>query len=282
MAADLIMPMLPGNQQSQHFFPQRPHHVRTQSYQMPQGPQISPLSTSQDNSPNSSNPTSPKAYHARQVRPMYMPAALRPNMFPSKKTKCKSEDAASTSSTDSDCTLRRNNSSIMNLPGMTIFGNRLSRTSTGGSSKSSLDGDFDLELFPEVTSHPTRKHWKHDSQSTICDDPTCKRNFSYFTRRHHCRKCGNIFCDWHSAYVVPLDQDAKFNPRAIPSRSCSHCFEEYKIWHSRNNSQASSAASSDAPHTVPSTPIAAGPGGVPLAKAEAAASVPRDWNWSTF
>lgn len=291
MAADLIMPVLPGNQQSQHFYAphQRPHphanaHARTQSFQIPQGPQISPLSTSDHNSLTSSpsNPTSPRAYHARQVRPLYMPAALRPNLFPSKQIKPKAQDAASTTSTDSDCTLRRTNSGIMNL---SFFGKTLSRTSTGDSSKSSLDGDFDLEMFPEVTDLPTRKHWKPDQKSTICDDPTCKRTFTYFTRRHHCRKCGNIFCDWHSSYVVPLDQDAKYNPRAAPSRTCNHCFEEYKIWHSRNNSQASSAASSDAPHNSPTTPIATGllPGPT-LQKGgpDVAASVPTDWNWSTF
>ncbi|KAJ3506928.1 hypothetical protein NM208_g16022 [Fusarium decemcellulare] len=262
MAADLIMPTLPGDQQSRHFFPQqRPHHQRNQSYQISVGPQISPINTHESTSPDSisSNPTSPRAYQARQARPMYMPAALRPNLFPSKaKNKSVVDDAASASSTESDTTLRRTNSSIMNLPGMSVFGNRLSRVSTGDSTRSSIDGDFDLEMFPEVMAFPTRKHWKPDSESSVCDDPTCKRTFSYFTRRHHCRKCGNIFCDFHSTFAVPLDQDAKFNPRAAPSRTCRHCFEEFKSWYSRNSSRASSAASSDAPNPVPSTPIAAG------------------------
>ncbi|KPM40662.1 hypothetical protein AK830_g5912 [Neonectria ditissima] len=285
MAADLIMPTLPGDQQSRHFFPQqRPHHRshhRSQSFQMPVGPQISPLNTSQSTSPES-NPTSPKAYHARQVRPMYMPAALRPNLFPSKTMKPKADDAASSSSSDSDLTLRRNNSSIMSLPGMSVFGHRVVRTSTGDSSRSSIDGDFDLDLFPEVTALPTRKHWKADIESSVCDDATCKRSFSYFTRRHHCRKCGNIFCDWHSAFLLPLDQHAKFNPRAAASRTCGHCFEEFKVWYSRNNSQASSAASSEI-HDTPSTPITAGGKGNQLPTGpEIAASVPRDWNWSTF
>lgn len=61
---------------------------------------------------------------------------------------------------ENDGTLRRTNSSIINLPGMTLFGTRLARTPTGDSGRSSLEGDFDLELFPEVTSLPTRKHWK--------------------------------------------------------------------------------------------------------------------------
>ncbi|KAL2694059.1 hypothetical protein Neosp_000629 [[Neocosmospora] mangrovei] len=288
MAADLIMPTIPGDQQSRHFFPQQ-RSQHNQSYQISVGPQISPINTHESTSPDSisSNPASPRAYQqARQVRPMYMPAALRPNLFPSKKAQNKSmDDAASASSTESDTTLRRTNSSIMNLPGMSVFNNRLSRVSTGDSTRSSLDGDFDLEMFPEVTALPSRKHWKPDSQSSVCDDPTCKRTFSYFTRRHHCRKCGNIFCDFHSTFAAPLDQDAKFNPRAPVSRTCRHCFEEFKNWYSRNSSRASSAASSDAPNPVKSTPIAAGGQGdaseLPRGP-EVAASVPRDWNWSTF
>lgn len=282
MAADLIMPTLPGDQ-SRHFFAQRSHQ-RTQSFQIPGAPHISSLSTSESTSPDSSNPTSPKAFHARQVRPVYMPAALRPNLFPSKTVKPKGDDAASASSSDSDLTLRRANSSLINIPGMSVFGHRLSRTSTSDSNRSSLDGDFDLEMFPEVTALPTRKHWKPDAESTVCDDATCKRSFSYFTRRHHCRKCGNIFCDWHSTFLVPLDQDAKFNPRAVPSRTCGHCFDDFKTWYSRNNSRASSAASSDIQGDTPATPIAAGSAdGLMLPRGpEVAASVPRDWNWSTF
>jgi hypothetical protein len=171
----------------------------------------------------------------------------------------------------------------MNVPGLATI-QRLSRRSTGESTKCP-EGGWDLELFPEVTDVPTRNHWKPDVESTICDDPTCKRTFNYFVRRHHCRRCGNIFCDQHSSYEIPLDQDANYNPRAELSRTCSHCFEQYKAWHSRNNSQTSSSASSDVQHTTPPTPVAAVPGkkGLELAKSpDAAASVPRDWNWSTF
>lgn len=352
MAADLIMPTLPGDQHSRHFFPQqRPTHQRNQSYQISVGPQISPINTNESTSPDSisSTPTSPRAHHARQTRPMYMPAALRPNLFPSKTIKMPIDDAASTSSTEPDSALRRTNSSLINLPGMSVFGNKLARVSTGDSTQSSIDGDFDPEMFPEVKAQPTRKHWKvskaktdrrsiflaqhllacaivsdvfnapirttldpfmshltspvasifrilsflqsaniillqPDAESTVCDDPTCKRTFSYFTRRHHCRKCGHIFCDSHSTFAAPLDHDAKFNPRAPLFRTCRHCCEEFKSWYTRNSSRASSAASSDAPNPTPSTPIGTGFGDaseLPRGP-ELAASVPRDWNWSTF
>jgi hypothetical protein len=187
MAADLIMPTLPGDQHSRHFFPQqqqhqRPTHQRNHSYQISVGPQISPINT-QFSSPDSasSNPTSPRSHHARQTRPMYMPAALRPNLFPSKTSKMPVDDGASTSSTESENTLRRTNSSLMNIPGMSVFGNKLARVSTGDSSQSSIDGDFDLEMFPEVKSQPTRKHWKVRKANKLVLLPS-----SYNTYRRLC------------------------------------------------------------------------------------------------
>ncbi|KAL6895495.1 hypothetical protein HDV57DRAFT_479612 [Trichoderma longibrachiatum] len=290
MAAQLIMPTAPGaQQQSRHFLPntsRRPHaHSRSQSFQLPPGPQLSPNSLNGFYDHAVSTPSSPKAHHSRSGRHArdYVPAVLRPNdeFPPLPLTKSRSPDSGSDSGS-SDTTMRRSNTGFMSLGG--IVGQRLGRRASE-SGKSSIDGEWNLELFPDVTEPPTRKHWKPDTESTICDDPTCKRNFSYFVRRHHCRKCGNIFCDWHSSYALPLDQNANFNPRAVPSRTCHHCFEQFRTWHSREGSQASSSASSDAHRTVPSTPISAAqpatPFGLPQGP-EIPASVPRDWNWSTF
>ena len=38
-----------------------------------------------------------------------------------------------------------------------------------------------------------RAPWKHDSEAAACD--RCKQPFNVFRRRHHCRRCGGIFCD---------------------------------------------------------------------------------------
>lgn len=284
MTAELIMPTLPGNDHQQAPQPrqqglQRPQHVRSLSYQVPHSQQqISPLSTS-DEQQRSSMPPSPKARHAQQNRPMYMPAVLRPNSDFTQGLK-------RTSTTQSSPSSRRNSNSstFMNVPGLGAI-QRLSRRSTGDSDKS-IKGGWDLDLFPTVTDLPTKKHWKPDPESSVCDDLKCKRAFNYFVRRHHCRRCGNIFCDAHSSYEIPLDQDANYNPRAQPSRTCAHCFDEFKAWHTRNNSQASSSASSDDQNATPPTPVnapvATGPA-LQLAKSpDVAASVPRDWNWSTF
>lgn len=85
---------------------------------------------------------------------------------------------------------------------------------------------------------------------------------------------------------MPLDQDANFNPRANLHRTCEHCFEQYKSWYNRNDSQSASSVSSDGHGGTPPTPVVSTPGLQPnfgLAKSpDVANSVPRDWNWSTF
>lgn len=167
MAAQLIMPSVPGaQQQSRHFLPnRRPHtHNRSQSFQLPPGPQLSPNSSNGFHEHAVSTPPSPKAHHANHVRPVYMPAALRPNdEFPSRPlTKSRSGDSSSDSG--SDMTLRRSNTGFMSLSG--IVGQRLGRrASASESAKSSIDGEWNLELFPDVTELPTRKHWK------VCVNP---------------------------------------------------------------------------------------------------------------
>ena len=285
MATDLIMPTLPGEQQqSRHFLPlQRPQHNRSHSYQIPQSTQISPLSTSTSTGSNSSMPSSPKSGR----KPMYMPAVLRPNHeFPPHPKLAKSRTFGDDADARAKYDQRHHGGNAFgNFPGFGVLSPRSRRQSKVG--QDLCDG-WDLKLFPPVSSQPTKEHWKPDPESSVCDDPTCKRNFGTFVRRHHCRRCGNIFCDSHSNFVVPLDQDANFNPRATPSRTCNHCFDQFRAWHSRNSSQSSSDTSSGAAggadasgSTTPTAAVAAG-GKKVASTAEIAASVPRDWNWSTF
>ncbi|KAK3065861.1 hypothetical protein LTS18_002305, partial [Coniosporium uncinatum] len=103
-----------------------------------------------------------------------------------------------------------------------------------------------------------------DSASIQCDYPSCTTTFSLYNRRHHCRRCGNLFCQPHSTRVVPLDQEARFHPKGPRSRSCDMCYSDYRAWHdarkSRSNSDAgSNPAGAAAASAVMSNPIAAGP-----------------------
>jgi len=138
-----------------------------------------------------------------------------------------------------------------------------------------------------------------DSASIQCDYPSCTTTFSLYNRRHHCRRCGNLFCQPHSTRVVPLDQEARFHSKGPRSRSCDMCLSDYRAWQdarlSRTNSDASSnpAGAAAAASAVMASPIAAGShqqqhrsllaGGQGDQKVGSLAqSVPKDWNWSTF
>lgn len=188
--ADLVMPRLPDQQQS--FWHRQPtghqrsfsyhmpqpqpqaqpqfHHVLQQQYpqqqqqqqqRQPTPPQqsqpliqqssdISPLSTS-----NSTSPVSPKNYHGRQVRPLYVPAVLRPNEYPSDAQR---PIASPKGDGDDDERVIRSSGSFTSLFGISSL-SRLSRRSTGDSGKV-VDWDWDMANYPQVHGQPTRKHWK--------------------------------------------------------------------------------------------------------------------------
>jgi len=253
--------------------------------------QISPVNSATA-TPSDASPTSPRSLPphlqpTRQLRPLktpiYIPAVLRPTDPPKRATRASPLTPPQSM-----------NSSFDDLENARTLGRR----STADSGKFGLgaidEAEWSAEGLGKVTDLPTRDHWKPDPESTICDEPACQRCFSYFTRRHHCRRCGNIFCDMHSLYTIPLDQDANYHPKGTRSRACEHCWSDYRAWHlarsSRSNSDSSHADSSETPSTptVNCTSKSRGPmgnilGGKNQGTPESlAASVPRDWNWSTF
>jgi hypothetical protein len=162
MATQLIMPRLQEQQHSAFFQAQNQQKPQLPQWQQQQvlptfapppqqgqsSTQISPLSTS-----GSASPTSPKAYHTRQIRPLYMPAVLRPTEHPSRPLPTRTK--TDTSDDEDDRTLR-SNSSFITLSGAL---GRLSRRSTGDSGKC-VDGKWNLDAFRQPTGLPTREHWK--------------------------------------------------------------------------------------------------------------------------
>lgn len=134
-----------------------------------------------------------------------------------------------------------------------------------------------------------------DSASSMCDVTACTSSFSLFTRRHHCRRCGDIFCDTHSSTAIPLDQNAEFHPAGTYVRACDFCFKKFQDWeHARSRSNSEDSTAEQEIASEPATPTIAcgkklggvgglkgvfGKGGVAESLGQ---SVPRDWNWSTF
>lgn len=61
-----------------------------------------------------------------------------------------------------------------------------------------------------------RQHWMPDQLCKQCY--LCDTHFSVFRRRHHCRFCGQVFCNTCSAYFVPV--------RKGTVRTCKVCFDQ--------------------------------------------------------
>ncbi|PPR04931.1 hypothetical protein CVT24_007312 [Panaeolus cyanescens] len=85
--------------------------------------------------------------------------------------------------------------------------------------------------------------WQPDSDSKICDNMYCGAPFTFFDRRHHCRKCGGVFCHACTAQKTTLLDISNLSfhrvPRGVPittfesptsrvveSRVCTDCWEE--------------------------------------------------------
>lgn len=203
-----------------------------------------------------SNNISPTNYHsnvnARQLRqprqPLYVPAALRPNDRLARPTDIPSRPRAPDTppaSKDSSFDSGRNDSAsaVEFAPGLPL----------GGQSEQDIDSlrrglsraaseNYSEEELGEVTGPPTTAHWKPDESSNSCY--ICSESFTWFFRRHHCRRCGNLVCINHVKYSVPLDQNARYHPEGTTSKACKPCFDGWKVIHKLHHSRASSIAES--------------------------------------
>ena len=75
-----------------------------------------------------------------------------------------------------------------------------------------------------VSGPPSREHWKPDEKAHECS--LCGEKFTMLLRRHHCRKCGDIFCHDCCKKEVLLDQNCNFHPGGFLVRVCNTCSDE--------------------------------------------------------
>lgn len=67
--------------------------------------------------------------------------------------------------------------------------------------------------------------WAPDSIASHC--ASCCREFNLTRRKHHCRSCGEIFCNNCSEHTLPM-QLGKGGQLSKPVRVCSSCYELHK------------------------------------------------------
>ncbi len=61
--------------------------------------------------------------------------------------------------------------------------------------------------------------WEQDAEASQCY--SCSTPFTFVERRHHCRRCGNVFCQACSSHRAKL---LLFQVRE-PARVCDECFQ---------------------------------------------------------
>lgn len=59
--------------------------------------------------------------------------------------------------------------------------------------------------------------WVNDDSVIKCFN--CEYNFNVFTRKHHCRVCGNIFCGYCSDKTIKIGAETQ--------RACKNCYDEH-------------------------------------------------------
>eukprot|EP01063_Lacrimia_lanifica_P036941 TRINITY_DN7453_c0_g1_i3.p1 TRINITY_DN7453_c0_g1~~TRINITY_DN7453_c0_g1_i3.p1 ORF type:complete len:268 (+),score=112.38 TRINITY_DN7453_c0_g1_i3:53-856(+) len=64
--------------------------------------------------------------------------------------------------------------------------------------------------------------WRPDEKASACEE--CNTPFTFFNRRHHCRKCGGIFCGKCSAQKRVLPPELGY--ASDPQRVCRTCTKQ--------------------------------------------------------
>lgn len=120
-----------------------------------------------------------------------------------------------------------------------IFSNRNDRCNNSGSASNqrnftpSTMGSYSssvISINSRSPQLPTRRHWVPDSKRSACHQ--CHKLFTFFDRKHHCRQCGDIFCNKHLRHWLYLDSDAKFviggGGVGTLSKVCDNCHLDYE------------------------------------------------------
>ncbi|XP_030838248.1 uncharacterized protein LOC100891924 isoform X3 [Strongylocentrotus purpuratus] len=81
----------------------------------------------------------------------------------------------------------------------------------------------EFEMPASTVKNITRLHWKKSSECHVCSNPVCKRGL-WATSKHHCRRCGNIFCAQCTKFQRLLSPNAAYDPNGWPFKVCEKCY----------------------------------------------------------
>lgn len=128
-------------------------------------------------------------------------------------------------------------------------------------------------MAPEQPFEPTHIHWLLDNARTKCR--RCHTQFTPLGRqvlklvmtsgKHHCRKCGDVFCSTCCLLWVRLDMNANYVAQGAKvggwSRACLGCYDKWELFITTRRD---------------------GAGTEPDEASRRVSVVPNDWSWSSF
>lgn len=147
---------------------------------------------------------------------------------------------------------------------------------------------------------PTRFHWVPDSERSYCHK--CNLKFTVLERKHHCRHCGEIFCQKDLPDMIYLNSEAKFCQLrqfggGVLVKVCHECYlasgkymqniklrklkkmEEQQLQQQKQQQLQEMVGTEN--DYIPMRKKNGGRG-LERRRESVAGSVPVDWNWSSF
>lgn len=242
-----------------------------------------------------------KSHLVKQInnpkKPLYVPAVLR--------------NVSETNITNEDLQAHSNYNDLNHL----IHMNNKKKSNTSSSIHSRSSSFF--QNWIGISNHNTtstsnklpinNSHWVPDELRKNCK--SCKIEFNFWERRHHCRHCGEIFCSKHLNKSIYLDANAKFifkknfNDEYLV-KICDDCYNEFNklkkiqnqnennndmlTFATQNNFQSNSNQNGKNINSIinrnnhANTNINTNNNTNNTRKDSIAGSVPVDWNWSSF
>jgi len=93
------------------------------------------------------------------------------------------------------------------------------------------DTEKDKIIRHEAIEVPQKQFWMPDRYCKVCY--ACEEAFTMYRRRHHCRMCGQIFCNSCSSHYI----DGKLFNAVGSVRSCKLCYDQQNEQSAHDNNE---------------------------------------------